>query len=218
MAFTDHDDEGHVYMAKAGKYFAASVVNINDPTENFMVKCRVAGIDASTPDADLPWCKPFMSLGAGTVMGCEIPAVGMQVWVFFPEEDGQFRYLVGKNMINISQLKALIPSYPYGYATVDAMGTTIVADTKLGTYQIIFPDGSGYQYKSGTMNIIGTGVLNIKGGEELNLYGPTVNINGNAVNIGGLVNTNATTTNAATQITAGTPATPSYPPAITEGM
>lgn len=226
--------KGHEhYMAKAGKYFPASVVDNNSPNKDFLIKCRVAGIDDSTPDEYLPWCKQISTLSPGTVMGIDMPANNEQVWIFFQEEDSSFRYVVGKNIVATSQLKSLLTSYPNGYATVDAMGTTMVVDTEKKTYQFIFPDGSGWNWSSnGGFNIIGSATLNVKGqnvnvaaDEALSLVGKDVVLAGSSsltlgapsVSLGGNVESTGSApsaSNGASSLQHMTPATPEYPPVI----
>lgn len=224
MAFSAYDPRHDTYMSKTGKYFPASVINNNDPTQNFRIQCRVAAIDTGTSDADLPWCKQVSTLNTGSVAGIDIPAIGEQVWVFFPEETSAFRYVIGKNIIANSQLKQLIPNYPDGYASIDAMGTTLIADTKNKTYSFTFPDGSGFQYSAGTLNIYGNGNVNIKANQQLSIYGSSgVNIGGSnlvfsasSIEFNGNVTSSASSgaSNPAQGVEAGTTVSPLFPPPV----
>lgn len=182
----------------AKQIIPAKVIDNNDPKKLQRVKIRIANLHYGVLDTDLPWSLPIINCpsGMGSGIGAvNIPSIGTNVAVFFPEDQDADSYYIGGIPDATNALNALYANYPYAYGWVDAGGNVFIVDTT---------NNSIFTIQGGTGNFYGmdSSSFSVYHSSAINMKAPSINMSGSA-NFDSPITTN-TGSNGATSLSSKT--------------
>lgn len=132
--------------------FLGTVEDNNDPQKLGRIKVHIAPYEDMTTE-QLPWCCPKagMSGNSSTNCGMNVPEVGSQVRVFFPNQDMTAPHYEGAEYNETNRSTFFDEDYPNSYGYKDSKGNFIRVNKEKETIELqhsstsnlkVSPDGS----------------------------------------------------------------------------